>query len=282
VTEQHVPYTQVKADLEQRGLGDMVPRPPADVDVFRRVFSCGQRRKLATPDPDVTENLLIRQVTTTNERIVRRIVAEMVNQAGETLTFTEVAQVTYNSNHPDRLDLFQLSTNPHAQALLSELDFEYQRTRGCLDGNGIRTIISRTLASCSAVNLRGRSGGVYFVPEDQGPRLDQLEKWADSLQGANIHTLPLVDNRKQRDKIRSAVRAEMTSEIESIMAEVSELLARDGAISDRKFQSLNAEYLAAKAKVEKYNIIMEEQVLGASDRINILYLQMGELYGKVG
>ena len=284
VEDRDVQFNTVKSSLEAAGLGDMVPRPPANADVFRRTFSKGERRKHKTGDPNITERLLIREVTGSSERIVRRVVKELVDANGETLSYEQTAQVTYNSNHPEALVIQELEPDAHSMALLNELDEKYQAERGCLDGNGIRSIINRTLASCQAVNLRGRSGGVYFAPETHAARLEALETWASNIPGANVHTLPLLDDRKQRDMVRSSIRSEMTSDIEHLMAECAstlEQLPPDGTVSNRKFGAISTEYANLKRKIEEYNGVLEEQVLGASDRINVLAQQVGQLFTRL-
>lgn len=283
VEDLDVKFDTVKATLEAAGLGDMVPRPPANADVFRRTFSKGERRKHATADPNVTQRLLIREVAGSSERIVRRVVEELVDAQGETLSYRETAQVTYNSNHPETLDIQELEQDGHSMALLLLLDEKYQQERGCLDGNGIRSIINRTLASCQAVNLRGRSGGVYFAPESHAARLEALENWASQIPGANVHTLPLLDDRKQRDMVRASIRSEMTSDIEHLMAECAGLLSQpeDETISNRKFNAINTEFTNLKKKIGEYNNVLEEQVLGASDRMNIVAQQVGQLFMRL-
>lgn len=281
VSDLSVKHSFVKAELDRVGLGAMVFGPPNDADLFRRTFSNGQRRKHATADPQITEQLLIRTVSATSERIVRRVVSELVDAGGETLSYQEVHQIEYNLNHPDRLVTDELEPNLNAAKLIDELRAEYEANQGCVNGNAIRGIISRTLSACLATNLRGRAGGAYFVSDDHVGMVRALEEFAGTISEVRVNSFPLVDDRKQRAMVKRAIDEDMSTNLERAMVELGEVLMSGETISQRKFATLSGKVAEIKAKAQEYSALLQTSVTGSQDRLDILQGQISALYGRV-
>ncbi len=343
VSQTSIPYAEAKARLDAVGLGAALPRSaPADIDVFRRVFSNGQRRTRVI-GPNERENLLIREVSRSPERLVRRIVVETVDSAGELLSYDEAVEVEFITAQPSRLNIFELQRddemdatvpvsdlnpepepenpvvaelraimaemsgkpveapepeaepermekfvtpeggfkNPEAVRLASELNIAYQNERGCLDGMGVRGLIVRSLDACKATLVK-ESGGVYFVSSAYDEQLEALERLAQSLPGVDLHTLPLVDDRKQRDLVKKAFTDEVTTDVQRAILECTEALKSGESVSPRKFNALNLQYKRMKEKAEEYTALLEEQADTTQFGLTILQAKLRQVLGKVG
>lgn len=255
------------------------------------------------------------------EEIVKRIVVEEVDQEGELLSYSEAVEIRYNVNHPDALSIKvinePLPVSAHAEVLADlravlegtapaasgvasalaatsasasgtaramtlarELEAVYLRERGCLDSNGIRLMVKTALSECHATLVR-EGGGVYFVSSKYDPQLDALVKIADVIPGATVHTVPLIDDRRQRDLVKKAYEAEVTTEVDKLIVDALEVLKGDDGISPRKFSALQTKMLAVKSKVSEYDELLQEQIDSSRFRLDILTHHMRELFNKV-
>lgn len=277
VSTTRIQQATVKGLLEEAGLGDILCRAPADVDVFRRAFSNGVRRSHKINEAGVTENLLVRQVKATSERIVKRIVRELVDSDGETLAYDELIDIRFSKNHPERVDIEELGYHQNAQELANQLRSDYMSERGCLDAEGVRNIIRRTLSACKATSVR-ESGAVFFVLEQYREKLEALEKLSKNIPGCIVHSLPLLDDRKQKDMVREAFKSEAAEELDKILTEIDEVLK--GEVSERKFINYQERVAALKAKAAEYSEILEDEVAMEGFRVELLNDRVGKLFAK--
>lgn len=277
VSSTRISHSTVKDILEKVGLGHVIPKPPADADVFRRAFTNGSRRKYATDQPDVTENLLVRQVTSTSERIVKRIVAELVDAQGETLAYKEVITVRFNVNSPECIEIEELDYHANALKLATELQTEYLAERGCLNGEGVRNIIRRTFTACRATPIRD---GVVFVMEDHAIQLAALEDLATHIPGCIVHALPLLDDRKQRDLLKRAFQSEAADELDHIVSEIDLLLETGGSVSQKKHSLFEQRVAEVKAKATDYSKLLEDEIETEDLRLQLVNDRMNKLLQK--
>ena len=273
VSSTRVSQSVVKNLLDEAGIS-VLCRAPADVDVFRRAFTNGVRR--SHKSGDITENLLVRNVKSTSERIVKRIVQELVDSNGETLAFNELVDIRFSKNHPERVDIVELEYHQNATKLAYELRSEYMNERGCLDAEGVRNIIRRTLSTCKATAVR-ESGGVFFVMQEYADTLAALESLAAKIPGCLVHSLPLIDDRKQRSMIQQAFKSEAAEELDRILTEIDEVLA-GGEVSERKFLGYQERVSALKAKAAEYSEILEEEVMMEGLRVDLLNDRVSKLF----
>jgi hypothetical protein len=257
------------------------PKQPADSDVFRRAFQNGVRRTLETDDPNVTENLLVRDVAKGSDRLVKRIVSELVDAAGETLSYTEAIDITWEKAKPDEVVIRPVDCdfNPRALVLATTLRDEYFSERGNLTSQSMRDILSRVLATCSATSVR-EGGAVYFVSREHADTVARLRLFAEAMPGVTVRAVPLPDTAEQRDMVREAYHAEATSDVDRLAAEMSELLDSE-TVSSRRFQSISVRVEDARKKMLEYSDLLETEQADTAVRLQILTDQLVNLLGKV-
>ena len=180
-----IQYTSVVNALTRSGLASMAPRPPCDADVFKRTFWAGTHRN------------------------VRKVGSEFVDAEKLSLAYPSQGggEVVFNYETGSVAITPYDESTPQAENLLHDLRRQYDRTRGCLDGSALRGIITRTLDAAKAVNLRGKAGGVYFLSMSHEDVVASLETWTEVLRrdlslGVDFHSLPLLDDLKQREMVR--------------------------------------------------------------------------------
>lgn len=83
--------------LQKSGLNRTLPGFPADHDVYRRVTTAAERRRVPHDgQPNQFENWLVRDVASRGEDVItRRIVCEVVDPKGRRLAYTQVADIEF-------------------------------------------------------------------------------------------------------------------------------------------------------------------------------------------
>lgn len=278
VTETTVRHADLAAKLEARGLHDFIPAAPKDDDVFRRTFFNGQRRHYETDDPEVMENHLLRQVGRKDGVIVKRIVIETVDTSGHKLGYREAIDIRFDSSKPSEILVKPLGDDEDSRAweLASTLGAEYHAARGCVDARAVRDIIRQVLAACMAVPVR-TGGGVYFVPMDRIAMLDSLEAVAAELPDCMVHSLPLIDDKRQRDMLQRAVEAETVDEIDRIVEEIAAIVKSGKKVSTRQWGAFAARHRAVTSRTKEYSGLLEQTLEQTDDRLRILGMEMANL-----
>jgi hypothetical protein len=279
VTDTMVKYEDLKTWMEEVGLAAFVPRRAADSDVFRRVSSNAQRKRQETDDPDVYENILVRDVSGADETtLLRRIVSERVDPKGKRLSFHPVYDLIFHKD-TSFLEANRIPgpiSSPAADAVATEIMREFPRHKGTANGNGIRETIRRTLADGFATPIR-EGGGVFFVPVDKLHLVDGLEALAAKIDGTTVHSIPLVDDGKQRDLVRQSLEDESIAEIDRMQTEIADILKKRKAVSAERRASLLRRFKALQAKAERYAELLEDTLGATNARMETFAAQMRSL-----
>lgn len=280
VLDANVPHATVAASLNAAGLSEFTPPPPCDDDVFRRVWRNGQRRQVDTARDGVKENLLVREVARAGGKIMKKLVVETVNSKGEKLSFRQVADVRFDTDTPDDVLVTWHHEHVATATLAAELAADYERLRGHVNGNAVRAIIRSVLDSGLAISVRP-GGGVYFVAEERSAGIEALEAAINPLPGCSLHSLPLIDDRRQREMLRAAYEAETIGEIDRTIDELIDLANADQPISPAKFTSLNERRQQLVDKTNEYSALLGNALQTTATRLDIYGREMSRLLGKV-
>jgi hypothetical protein len=266
--------------LKECALEDFAPPRPQDDDVFRRVCTAHQRKKVETPDPDVFENYLIRDVKRSGGKCTKQIVVEQVNGANKRLSYAPAVQLEHDKSTGqviiEELDTAEDST----QALnLAELIVQnYKHDRGTLNSMGIRWLLRTVLERSDATIVRP-SGGIYFVSIMWADRVASLEKLGEKI-GITVHPCPLLDDKKQRAMLRAAFKAETVDEIDKMLGEIDTMLKGD-EVPERKYLDMYNRMQAITARTGEYAELLEEEFGNAEFRMDILQKKTKQLLNHV-
>lgn len=266
VTESTFPHATLEQQLTAQGLDAWCPRPPRDDDVFRRVFFNGQRKTHDLGD-GIRENLLVRQMKREAGVIVKRIVIETVDAKGNKLSFDpEGVEVKFSGGG---IRMRRRSDHGGAYALGNKLKAEYERERGCVNANAVREIIRRVFDSCRSTVVRS-GGGVYFVPEKYVDRLVALESASKHLPGTLVHSLPLIDDEKQRTNLRECYEAEVVGECDRLIAEITEITKAGAEITEARGDGYLQTLKTNRAKLAEYQELLSDNIEDAGLRLAVL------------
>ncbi len=271
----------------QHGLEEFAPKMPKDVDVFRRACTKAQRKRIPVPNTDVFENIMVRDVKSAAGHFWKHIVIETVDGDNRRLDHEAVIEVHFDPDLPDTLELTSLGAHrASADLVAQEIAAGYAEWRGMVYGYSVREFIRAVVMSTGATVVRP-SGGVYFVME---PKLDTIAKldeivthFAEKLPDGDLilHTVPLIDDARQREMLRAAVEAETAADIDKFVKEIDELLDDDRA-TDARFAELAARKNALKAKTEEYATLLSDTLGGTELRMKKLESSLKRFYRAIG
>lgn len=265
------------AELTALKLDSYCPRMPRDDDVFRRTCSQHQRKRVPTALDGVFENYLIRDVKRGAGQVVKHIVVEQVDGANKRLDYTPAISLTFDSK-TGQIAVDVLSATPDDQVMnVAELILQdFEREKGMVNSYGIRDLFRGILATTGATSVRP-GGGVYFVMQAKVEFVDALETLAEKMHYVEVTSVPLVDDRKQREMVRKAFEAETVGDIDKMLAEIDEIMAGPEITSDR-FMAMSTRMRETRGLTQEYAELLDEELGNADFRLKVLEAKMRQLY----
>lgn len=276
------------------GVDDIVlPPRPADHDVFRRVSSAMKARRIESSNVDQYYNYMLREFAD-SQRITRRIVRETVDPKGKRLSYEPMLDVVYSrpavKDQPGHASVHMIpGVQPDAfsSQMAHNTVKEFKEKRGTINAQGIREWIRHYLIEQGAVNVKGRSGGLYFVPQANTGMLAVLEVLSDTMNqsvGAgtiDYHSLPLVDTKRQRAMIRRAFEADTTSAIDTMMDEITKILKSGSKISEKRYGAILAEYQRLSSRSIEYKELLDDALSETETRVDWFKAQVLALTDRI-
>lgn len=270
-------------DLMREGLGDYAPRPPSDADVFRRVCSNAQANRLETDRDGVYVNVLIRNVDGGTDEIVKRVVEEQVDPTGRRLRYTETHDVMFRRNGS------VVEVNPlappwehsQAQTVANSIAPRFYQESGSVNESALREMLRRVLDANHAILVRP-TGGVFFVPEEHAEAAEKLRRVAQRLPGVSFRSLPLIDDPDQRDMITDSFEKQALDEIDTTIAEITEMLKSSSDVSDAKAHTFLNRYRTLRERADTYRQLLQDDLAGTVTRLDVFSTQVSALLNRVG
>lgn len=267
--------------LKSVGLGDFTPPEPSDEDVFRRVCTSHQRKKVETDDPDVFENYLLRDVVRAEGRVVKQIVVEQVDKRGEKLSH-EAAVVLEFESASSKLTVQSLLRTPNRQAMnVAELiRRDFKAERGAVNAYTLRqNVIREVIMSTHATAVRP-TGGVYFVMQKHATTIEALSKFAAKLEGVTFHPVPLINDADQAAMLREAIENETREQIIAALDEIDKMM--DGPeITSNKYAKMVEQMNAVKSRTVEYADLLDDALAGCNVLVKSYDAKMRKLFNHV-
>lgn len=280
VTGERVPHAEAVKALANDGythIGkDFPPAPPKDVDVFKRIASQAKRSRVETDKDDVFKNVLIRDVGSMNNTVTKRIVVEYVTRKNKKLDFVQPKDVEFNQNSGVVVDRDRpgVPSEDIADDIAAWIKSEYYAWRGCLNSYAVREWIRAEIRRLNASVIKK---GVYFVSADREDALLELTRFVGNLPGDSMfHTLPLVDNTKQRDMLKVAYESEAQKEIDELMADIGDAIATGRKTTTKGYETKLRSYVHLTQKMQDYKALLNDNLSLASARMDLLDEMMDE------
>jgi len=274
VSESNVEHKKLAKFLKLADLEKFTPSEPRDDDVFRRVFFDGKRRSgLPTDEEGVTENINIFQVSRKGGDIVKRVVVVTVDSDGAELGFKEKLELDFQLAKSDNGPRIRNLNGRHSQstALVQRLLADYHEQRGCVNANAMRGVVRDVIESCRPTQLRP---GLYFVPAEHADTVSNLEGVGKALPGTTVHSIPLVDDEKQRHNLKEAFQDEVTTECDRLLSELNVVLSSKDELTQAKGGAYTQAIANQRAKLETYRELLADNLDTAEMRIAVLQTKL--------
>jgi len=275
-----------------------LPHAPKPVDVFRRATKGVQERILVPDGPHV--NLMMRELITDKDEVVRQLVREVVDADNRKLFYGIVATITFKrktgfiNTHYDppapaprnqKAAPGQVSwavdqaCRPVEEHALDAIKNEYASGQKLLTAYAVRETIRKILFCLGATLMRD---GLYFVGEANVDRVRDLEEMVNALPGANFHSLPLVDDQKQREMLKSAFMDESVGQIDELLGRMKVILEDDKTrITKDRYADLQARRAELAERAGGYAEMLEADLEKTQSRLQILDEQLWALLERV-
>lgn len=257
-----------------------MPSAPRAADVFKRACTSVQVNRLPTGDPNKYINLLSRRVGHDADHVWRRLVQEVVDTEGHTLSYDEVYELKFN-RASNTITVTPLTWMPSTEAVqaVSEVQTYFDTRRDLVTSFTVREWVRSVLRSLSSVALRD---GVYYLPNASADQMRALEKVVNALSGATCHTLPLVDDRKQRAMLKQAFEDESVVEADRLIGQITEiLLDKDRTVTTDRFANIKVECDRLRGRVLEYSDLLSEGMGSSAARLEVLQMSIEELLDRV-
>lgn len=224
--EAPIPFASAQAAAQAVGFAIAGIKPPSDVNVFRRVASSQERRKVpvttpwGTTVPDRYANYLVRDLPTNKNVLFRQVVREIVDTEDRRLEYGPVVEVRFDKNG-SILTWAQLGARDDtAESVAEGIQAAFESWRGCLDASAVRGWLRDHILSHGGTPVRA---GVYFVQSSRHPTIESAYDFAAHIPSVTVHALPLVDDERQREMVQQAFLTEVDGQLAQVAQRVKSL-----------------------------------------------------------
>jgi len=256
-----------------------IPAPIRPTDAFRRATS--EVGGVINSVGDETTVLMVREVLSDEERIVRHVILERRDKKQLRLSYDQIGSIEFDRS-TETIIASASEDSSRAAAVKSKMLFD--RYRDFYGADHIRRMLKTVLDDCQAVGVRP-SGGVYFVPRQYESTAKALSSLIKTLPGntVELHLVPLMDAVDQRAMVEDKLRNHVLSQV----SQIGSMLGGDaGVLTVKKtLKSLASEFAAVLreqpnvSKVTASNAINQLQGLKAQivEYEGLLETNLGEV-----
>lgn len=274
-----VPHKDLTLALQATGLEEFTPPVPRDEDVFLRVCTSHERKRIETDDPDVYENYLMRAVSKGGGTAEKQVVVEQVNAKGKRLSYEPTVSIAFDG-HEVKITSLTSPPNPQAMNLADLIKRDFKRERKCVAAYTLRSMFREAIGSLGATKTVP-SGGVYFVMEKHRYTLDALARLSKMIDGTQFHTVPLINDENQQAMLRDAIEGETRTTIEKALDEIDRLLSGP-EITAARYQTLVEQMNVVKGRTAEYSELLDDALAGCDLLVGSYDAKMRKLFMHVG
>jgi hypothetical protein len=273
VPDEPVALRSLKKQLTLHGLPPtLAPKDTKAVNTFKRAMAAqdGKHRE----NGHYRENV-VKMVTETPENVVYQVSSTVRNLEEQVIEYPKGMRVIF-TKRDEEIHFNVLGGIPRSDLLpiIDAIEAFYEGNMSKITGAKVRTVVRNYLRSTpdeergveglNGENLRGRAGGIYFVPARYRDSLEAMAEMLEELYHgkAYLHMVPLADTASSREIIRRHHTANALEELKEAIKEVSALTGADRERSARSDAIANkfAQYHAIQRRVAEYAGILDEDI----------------------
>lgn len=215
---------------------DIIPNSRSAKNAFQVAARSIENRSRKTDSAKRRVEIEVDPVTEDADRVVYQVTKLARDSRNEVIDHPKAMKLTFDKNTElmswEPIDKLTDMDESDLSGLFGLIQNHYDRNAKKVPGSRVRSGMRKLMKEIGAVNIRKRSGGsgVYFVPKEGKGDLDSLETVITELygDGAEMHLIPTVSSAGQRELVERHFNANVSSEIDGLMAEVTEALTGEG------------------------------------------------------
>lgn len=216
-----------------------LPDDPRELYLFQRAMREQEgRQRLANGSVIETD---VKDVLENGEHCIYQISRVVRDKDSRVVGYPKALRVIYDKAAKE-MKFEPLGEVPSAEVLpmVESIQDYYENNAKMIEGSKVRTVVRNFLKAdsseqagivgLSGENLRGKGGGVYFVPAKFKDELESLEQALDELypdHAAYLYSLPMADGEGEREIIRRHHLNNTKAEMTDAAADVAKLLRSD-------------------------------------------------------
>jgi|688.fasta_scaffold208867_4 hypothetical protein len=263
------------------------PDLPKPADVFRRACNNAKMLKIPANVPGEFFNYTMRDSGYDDGFVFRTAVEERVDSKNHELGFRVIGQAIFSKEsvktHYELDPNIDSSTDPaakHFNTMQNSINSYVDVKATTIPAIAVRESARRALEN-TLVGTRVRpGGGVYFISPEKLEKLEAIDVVINSVPNASFHVLPLVDDTRQREMLKSSFEDESIEETKRLIDDITELLKSGDNISAKKFSSLHGRYTSQKNKLSEYKELLSDALELSSTALDVCNAQIMQLLDK--
>jgi hypothetical protein len=230
-------------------------------------------------DAKVFENYSFTEVGKNSSEVCRVLVKEIVDTKGQVVAYDQMYRLQFDRlTHQIHVETLCTGTDVAvATEIIAGVHKYFLAMNNMLPPYHIREHIRKLILSLNATIVRP-SGGVYFVSEVHANKIIALENVVTILgEGSQCHSLPLLDDKKQRLMLKKAFEDESIDEVDSILGEMRLVIMNKKSISPDRLGGYRKQMTGLKERVKEYSAILSENLGVVDSRLEMMDKLMWEI-----
>lgn len=290
IPDETVGLRRLKQVLMVHGLPpSLAPRDQKAINTFKRAMREQEGRHRENGSIRETD---VRQVVETPEDCVYQISTVVRDYDERVIDHPKALRVVFNKTTED-INFNPLKGVPRTEVIpmMESIQDFYDKNASKVTGARVRGVVrnylrgepdeQRGVEGLSGENLRGKAGGIYFIPARNGENLSALSDALEELYHgrAYLHAVPLADGATEREIVRRHHVANARAEMKESMARIKGLLSADRDRAPRSDVVANewANFRALQRRATAYSTILKDEQEEIEEMAGILKKQLDKL-----
>lgn len=263
IPDRPLPYTTVaRAWLGASLPEERIPNIPSKVNIFQRACrSVETKRGPSKSESDKDEEINVDRIILNAGYCVYQVTRVVRLRSAERLVHKR-AMVARFWPGQERLDFeFETPDDPDMTELATAIRRYYEDRAGMIMSTDIRSMVRETLIGANGTSMRGRGGGVYFIPIDQYDTVSGIDQALREMYDENVtfSIVPMIDNKNARDIVREQHDAGVQSELMDLINEVRTRIQDPRAVREEFFSRIVMEKKKLEARRRRYSDILDRE-----------------------
>lgn len=291
-----VPHGDLVQMITDAGLDpDTAPRKVFDADVFRRVCTMVLKDFDKVKDannPDVVYRYGFEEFND-EDAIIKRLTRVRVDSDAQDVGLVELGNVEFARDGSvirwhqfDDVDLDPIN-QLNVDRLIGHVQAQFRHWQGCLDISGIRSWFRKQIEEQIGAFVVRKGGVIWFALEKHREQIEKLEKVASLIRQGEygeieFHAIPLINDDKQRERVREAYEAETAEELDNLRElAVAYKKDDDKKLSKDRLAAMWADYHRLAEKTKEHEEILESTLRVTTGRLDLYRRTLMTLNSRV-